>query len=345
MGGLPKRSISERQQIMVDTDLQSHVLSPKLNLKLAPEMRADEAVRVIMRRLLEMMNTNEAGVSAGKDIECLHNFRIAVRRNRSLLGQVHGIIPQHEWQRFTRGFAWLGVITRSARDIDVYLLSFEDYTKGLGAVAAKALDPLREFILHQQQQAHQQLVDSLKSARYSQLMAVWATFLASPLSSRSRLPNAKLPVLDLANQRIWRMLRRVIRQGTEIDADSPPQALHELRKSCKKLRYLIEFFQSFYPADRVRKAIKALKSLQDMLGEYQDLQVQQEMLKNFVPQMAVLASEKPCTLAAVDRMMRKLAKRQLKVRKMFKQRFARFIEEKHQKVFRQLFKSGKAIGP
>ena len=323
---------------MTGTDLPIHVVSSRLKLELAPEMRAAEAVRVIMRRLMEMMRVNEAGMHVGEDIEFLHNFRIAVRRNRSLLGQIRGVIPQHDRQRFTRGFVWLGEITRSARDLDVYLLNLEDYKKNLVPAVGNELEPLREYILHQQQQAHQQLVNSLKSARYSQLMVAWATFIAAPLSVHSRLPNARLPVLDLANQRIWRMLRRVVRQGKAIQMDSPPQDLHELRKSCKKLRYLIEFFENLYPVGTIKKPIKVLKGLQDVLGEYQDVQMQQAFLSTFKQTCAIDSAGMQSTRMAVDLIMRRLEKHQRKLRKSFKQHFAVFMESQQQKLFKQLFK-------
>lgn len=324
---------------MAETNLSIVVTTPNLNLSLAPSMRADEAVRVIMQRLLEMMNANVAGVYTGVDPEFLHSFRIAVRRSRSLLGQIRGVIPQHSWQRYSRGFAWLGEITRSVRDLDVYLLMLDDDKNSLVPAASNELVSLREFFQHQQQLAHQQLIDHLKSPRYTKLIAAWAAYLASPLPVHSRLPNAQLALPDFANQRIWRMLRRVVKQGNAIGADNPPQDLHELRKSCKKLRYLMEFFRSVYPVVLMKQQLKLLKSLQDVLGEYQDLQVQQGFLTMFQQSLATNSPVSQRTLALVDLMLHRLEKRKNKVRKLFKQRFAVFVETKHQHAFRKLFKN------
>ena len=331
---------------MQGTDLQfKAAASPGLNLTLAADMRADAAVRVIMQRLLEMMNANEAGVHAGEDAEFLHNFRIAVRRYRTLLGQIRGVIPQRSVLRFSSGFVWLGEITRPARDLDVYLPDFEDYRRSLAPAVRQDIEPLHAYLQHQQQLAHQQLVSGLKSNRYAQLISALTAYLATPLPIHSKLPQAMLPVSVLAEKRIRRALRRVVSQGGAIDAGSPPPALHALRKSCKKLRYLMEFFQSLYPAAAIKKAIKILKSLQDILGEYQDLQVQQGFLAAFRQQTTAATPAMGRLLAATDVMMRKLEKRQLKVRKKFKQRFDGFMEAKHQKVYRELFARGKAIGP
>lgn len=310
------------------------VAAAALQLDVARNQRADEAVRRIMQRLLATMAANEAGVRAGTDVECLHDFRIAVRRTRTLLSQTRGVIPQRERQRLSRSFNWLGDITGVARDADVYLLNFEAANN---SKLVNALEPFHSYLQQQQQLTHKLLSKSLQSVRYAQLMTAWRGYLAVPVPVHSRLLHAQDAACDFANWRIWHILRRVIRQGSVIDADSPPQALHELRKSCKKLRYLIEFFQSFYPAAKVGKAIKVLKSLQDMLGKYQDLQVQQRMLAHFQQTTVITPVTQP-TLTAVDGMMRKLAKRQFKVRKQFQRRFAGFMATRHQQRFKRLFK-------
>lgn len=323
---------------MVNSELALQAATFRLSSDLAPDMRADAAVRVMMQQLLGVMNVSAAGVLSGTDAECLHDYRIAIRRYRVLLGQIRGVIPQHDWQRFSRGFAWLGEVTRTARDLDVFLLNLEAYQLTLTSAGSDELDPVREFFRQQQQAVHQHLVACLNSARYSQLMAAWAKFMAAPLSAHSRLPCAQIPVLDWASRRIWRMLRRVVKEGKVIGRDSPPQALHELRKSCKKLRYLLEFSTSLYPAAMIKQLIKALKSLQDVLGEYQDVQVQQAFLSTFKQSGIADNPELQYTRMVVDLIMRRLEKRQRKLRKSFQRHFAVFVATRQQKLFKQLFK-------
>jgi CHAD domain-containing protein len=283
-----------------------------------------------MRQLLEIMRAYEAGVSTGQDAECLHEFRIAVRRHRVLLGQMHGVIPQRTLMRLRTGFMWLGEITTMQRDLDVYLPTL--------AAGKPDLAPLREFYQHQQRLAHQQLAVELASPRYMQLMAFWTAYLATPLPLHSRLLYAQQPLEDFASARIWCMVRRVLKQGSAIQADTPPQVLHELRKSCKKLRYLMAFFQSLYPEKKMNKALKALKSLQGLLGEYQDLQVQQAFLTSFKQQAGV--NIPVYTLTAVYVRMSKMRKREDRLRTLFERQFAEFAEHRY-KSFKRLFKADK----
>ncbi|MCK7497847.1 MAG: CHAD domain-containing protein [Comamonadaceae bacterium] len=64
----------------------------------------------------------------------------------------------------------------------------------------------------------------------------------------------------------------------QFSAGSPDHDLHRLRITGKKLRYLVEFFRDLYPAAEIDLLIKAMKGIQDFLGEYQDCTVQQEHL-------------------------------------------------------------------
>uniref|UniRef100_E6QRP1 CHAD domain-containing protein n=1 Tax=mine drainage metagenome TaxID=410659 RepID=E6QRP1_9ZZZZ len=310
----------------------------RLNFNFSASMRTDEAARAIMQQLLVMMNTAVVCVQTGVDPECLHNFRIAVRRQHALLGQLRGVIPQRNKQQLSRGFAWLNEVTGRTRDLDIYLYMLEAHKIKLASAVYDDLALLREFLQHQRQLAHRQLVRQLKSLRYTKLIANWVAYLASPLPVRSKLPHAQRPLSDFANERIWHMLRRVRKQGNAIQADSPPQDLHALRKSCKKLRYLIEFFQSSYPATAIKRLLNVLALLQDVLGEYQDLQVQQAFVVTFQQQAPARTPMMQRTLDAVDLMRDKLEKRKIKLRKSFRRHFSGFMEARQQKIFKQLFK-------
>ncbi|MFZ1548678.1 MAG: CHAD domain-containing protein, partial [Candidatus Nitrotoga sp.] len=303
-----------------------------------PETHIEVVMRSILLRLLEIMEANEWGIKADLDTEFLHDFRVAVRRSRSALGQIRGVLPHKIWDKFSRKYEWLGEITGPTRDLDVYLLNFGAYKNSLPLPVRDDLDPLYYFLEKHREIEHKKLVMHLESARYKKMIAAWLAYLKAPLSARTTLPAARCPTLDVANQRIWRMARRVIKAGEAINASSPPEDLHELRKACKKLRYLMEFFQSLYPPDEIGQLIKALKFLQNQLGKYQDLHVQIASLATFRTQMKAESEAADRTLVAIDIVMQTLEQRQSQVRKMFKARFASFSKNKNRVAFRRLFK-------
>jgi CHAD domain-containing protein len=311
--------------------------SSKLDLHLEPDMRSDQATRIILSHLLDTMRMNEAGTRKGSDTEFLHDFRVAVRRSRSALGQIKGVLPQPVLARYRREFAWLGQITGPTRDLDVYLLNFPEYRDNLPESMRADLDPLHEFLERHWQSEHAALARALDSARYRRLVDSWQTFLERPVKVRSTLPNARLPIGELASRRIWRVYRRILREGNAIEPDTPAAALHELRKTAKKLRYLMEFFQSLYPARDIKRLIGVLKSLQNNLGDFQDFEVQVCTLKRFSQGMADEHLAPPPTLLAMGMLIEGLERRQHQARLEFAERFGTFSRDDNQARFRALF--------
>ena len=224
--------------VLLTLDIKPGSYSSRLNLKLDPAMRADQASKLVLQRLLDVMLQNEAGTRAATDTEFLHDFRVAIRRTRSALTQIKAVFPKRTVDRYKREFAWLGQITTPSRDLDVYLLNFDDYRDSLPTAVQPDIEPLRTFLIKHQKAENRALVKALDSARYRRLVNSWQAFLEQPVSERSTLKNAGRPVSEVASRRIWSVFRRAIREGDAITQDSPADDLHELRKTCKKLRYL-----------------------------------------------------------------------------------------------------------
>ena len=311
--------------------------SSKLNLKLDPDMRADQATRIILHHLLDVMLKNEAGTRTGTDTEFLHDFRVAVRRTRSALSQIKGVLPLPVLNRYKREFAWLGQITGNTRDLDVYLLTFDHYRNSLPESMQGDIEPLRDFLKRHWKIEQGKLVRSLDSARYRRLVSSWREFLETPVKERSTLPNARSPIYEVACKRIWRVYRRILKEGNAIMADTPAEALHELRKTAKKLRYLMEFFQSLFPSKQIKRLIGVLKSLQNNLGDFQDYEVQVATLKDFSEQMVEEDAVPAGTLLAMGMLIEGLERRQHAARQEFSERFAHFSLPENQTRFRELF--------
>jgi CHAD domain-containing protein len=138
------------------------------------------------------------------------------------------------------------------------------------------------------------------------------------------------------------MYRRVLQEGGAITPASPAADLHELRKSCKKLRYLMEFFQSLFPAQKIRQLIEELKDLQDNLGEFQDLEVQTHTLREYGEQMTRDGLMQPRTQIAFDTLQEHLHTSTERVRNEFESRFRQFSSKPNRHRFKLLFHSENA---
>ena len=67
------------------------------------------------------------------DTEFLHDFRVALRRTRSLLGQIRDVFPAAAVEHFSSEFSWIGRLTGPPRDLDVLLLALRGRSRDIAA--------------------------------------------------------------------------------------------------------------------------------------------------------------------------------------------------------------------
>ena len=313
--------------------------SSKLAYRLDPAQRADGAARQILLGLLDTIEANIPGARANLDSEFLHDLRVATRRTRAALAQIPGVLPPEAETDFKARFAWLQQVTGPVRDLDVYLLDFDAYQASLPQSMRGDLEPLRSYLLSHYADEQRLLVEALSSESMAHLVAHWRQVLTAPTPAQVALANADRPIKALADERVWRMVRRVRKEGRAITGESPPADMHELRKSCKKLRYLMEFFQSLYPGQAIGGAIKLLKVLLDNLGSFQDLAVQAGHLRDMADRMKVQGLAGTPALLAMGALVADLLRRQEAARESFADTFRGFDSDEGRAVFRGLFHS------
>lgn len=313
----------------------------KLRLAFAADLRSDSALRRVLQQLLETLMANLPGTRGDLDSEFLHDFRVSVRRARSALGQIKGVLPRGRIARFRDELAWLGQVTGPMRDLDVALLKFDDYRASLSEVHRPAIEPLRDFLQRQKSEVHRDLYLVLASRRFDRILKDWRRLAAEPgetgPAGGAEAPKAAIPIGQLSAERITRSYRRVLEDGSRIGPKTPAEALHELRKDCKKMRYLMEFFRSLYPERDIKGAINVFKNLQENLGDFQDLEVQQDQLRGYGRDMSEAGLMSPATEDAIAALVRQLEQGQSAARQEFAARFKAFSAKANRRAFEQLF--------
>ena len=306
-------------------------------LPLDPGIRADEACKIIHRELLTTMKVNLEGVQKDWDSEFLHEFRVAGRRARSALSQIKGVFPEETVSHFGEELRWLGSRTGPSRDMDVYLLKIPAYQDALPERVRDELVPLVHFLKKKKRMAHRSLIRSLNSKRFAVFLEDWSEFLdgSEPASPRPR--NAGRSVDAVASERILTVYRKILKKGGKIGWKTPPEALHEVRLDCKKLRYLMSFFQTLFPPESLEGLIKELKKLQENLGDFNDLQVQTQALRSFADEMLEQGVGPPATLMAMGQLMGQLETQVEIERRAFHQRFQTFARKGNRRRFGELF--------
>jgi CHAD domain-containing protein len=302
--------------------------SSKLEVALRVSETFDSAMRALLTHLMSTVEANLAGVRSNHDPEFLHDVRVAVRRCRSLLGEATPYFgelaePGGPIAQLRDELAWLGEVTGPTRDLDVWLMTLDEELAGGSAVPGE-LGALRQIIEERRRDAHRGLVDALDSPRFRELLGSWADASSAGASGTSGCVAMSQPAGLVASELVRRAYRRVLRRGRAIGADSPDEALHDLRKAAKRLRYLLEAFESLCSGPVLDKVVNELKALQDNLGELQDCAVQAESLAQLGRTLATSTAGPSQALMAIGYLVAGLETRRTQARADFAKRFASF---------------------
>jgi len=301
----------------------------KPDLEFTPTIPATQAFAGTLTQLREIVRGNVDGTLRQLDTEFLHDLRVTVRRTRAVVKFAHGTIAEDIRTKYAVELKWLADQTSLSRDLDVYLLGFDDLVSHVNA--AGELEPFREQLTRHSKRAHAALSRALRSERFAALLDGWQNELAVA-------GPAERPVIEVADDLLSRAWKRVAKRGDAITDDSPAEAVHDLRKRCKELRYLLEFFGSLYGADARSEAVSELKLLQDILGEFQDAEAQRLSVHENAVELAG-AGTPAATLMAMGRLEHHLQLRQDSARAEVADRWHRFNRKHNQRLYARMVTS------
>ena len=241
---------------------------------LAPDATAGEAFRAIAFACLSHLRLNEDVFLHNRDVEALHQLRVALRRLRSAFTLFKPVLAQDataatlrdEIKRITEPFG-------HARNLDVFL------AETLPAEMAKrpdeaGLDDLRRRLEAERDRAYDGVLATLESQEWRGLVLEVAAWLETGgWRTGPAAPDRDGPAGDFAAQVLDKALRRIRKRGRHLDRLEVEER-HRVRIEAKKLRYGAEFFASLYTEKKLRKRhkafVSALSDLQDHLGSLND---------------------------------------------------------------------------
>lgn len=254
--------------------------SLKPEFEFSPDAPTRTVLSEIALKTLSIARLNEKGTLQDWDTEFLHDLRISLRRIRSVLSSIKGVFPEKELQSWKEVLGTISRHTNRVRDLDVYLLSRHEMTALLPVELQDGLDRFFDDLTHQRKTAFRKLRTYLKSASYREKMQ----FLEDAFSHTGALRETQYstaPIREQAANRIAKRLRQLIRLAKELEEDAPDAAIHEIRITGKKLRYLLEFFGQLFPSKEVTALTRSLSKLQHRLGDFNDTSVQQSYLLKY----------------------------------------------------------------
>ncbi|MGT2463600.1 CHAD domain-containing protein [Sinomonas atrocyanea] len=208
--------------------------------------------------------------------DAVHQLRVSARRMRSALASFRKFVDADAANRLRDELQWLAGTVGGARDVEVMRARLADLAGSqpaallLGPVLAR-IEGESDF---RYRQAHDAGLVALDSERYLRLLDSLDAFLdAPPLTDRGRKTARKAVARRLA--RDVRRLQDAVRVAEDLDGAEASDvaaleaALHEVRKSAKRLRYAGEAAEPVLGKRASRLAASA-ERIQDTLGELQD---------------------------------------------------------------------------
>ncbi|TDW31056.1 CYTH and CHAD domain-containing protein [Cryobacterium psychrophilum] len=212
--------------------------------------------------------------------EAVHEMRVATRRLRTALATYAPLLADEAGTaRLRTELRWLSGTLGAARDEHVQearllkLVSKEPTELLLGPVAARVAAQFEA----RAEAALGDLLSVLDGTRYFRLLDDLDDLLAAPRFTNLAYRSARKVIPDLL-ERDWKRVRKAVRAAAHAPAGPEhDHALHEVRKSAKRLRYAAETALPVRRTSARRLATDAQK-LQTILGEHQDSVIARDLL-------------------------------------------------------------------
>ena len=224
---------------------------------------------------LRMARQYEKGVRDDIDTECLHQYRVYLRRVRSLasLGKMWELIP--EWNRLKTVLRTLQQNTNELRDLDVLLIDFPELQNLLPWEEGPRLEGWHSVLVKRRSSEFRRVKAWLESDEHR-----FASGEVDKLLADLQVLGEPWTVADLAASAFSKSAHSLQKSLKALGTDPADEALHEVRIQAKRLRYVLDALGGLGASASVKSLIGTLKESQEGLGRFQDQSLLLERLKN-----------------------------------------------------------------
>jgi len=244
--------------------------------QLGPHSTMGDVVAASIAGATRTLIERDPGVRLSGDIEHVHKARVATRRLRSDLRTFQPLLDA-DWARQMRNDLRLPAnALGEVRDADVLMAELRAQIASLEGPDAAAAARLLVQLGSEREQANARLLEVLDGEPYTLLLDRLVAAAANPPMADPAA--GSLPASRTLPGLVARPWKRLWRWVAGLGKEPADEALHEVRKRAKQLRYASE---AAAPV-RGRPAVKlagAAESLQEVLGEFHDAVVSASWLR------------------------------------------------------------------
>ncbi len=241
------------------------------------------AAKAMSKRLAKVCGQVQP-VRDGRDPEAVHRMRVACRRLRAAMTNLHPALPGGKAKRWQRQVKRLGSALGQARDTDVQIQFIADYRSRLNNPGrATGIKRLHLRLSQQRQRLQHDVLAAVD--RFEQSDAANRMHAAlEQMSIKARRVNADLhdaTLREYAGQAIEQRLDELLAYEPFVAQPHMVDALHRMRLVAKRLRYTMELFAPAF-RKRLDSSIRAVRNVQTALGDLHDTDVWIELLPAFL---------------------------------------------------------------
>ncbi|WP_109477344.1 CHAD domain-containing protein [Paraburkholderia sp. C35] len=211
-------------------------------------------------------------LSTSSDVEGFHQLRVAFRKLRALFWAYSPYLGAEATAQATEEFKRLAAMAGVTRDWDIagdLLKAAQESGASIDPLVMAAREKRAQAVLHSRTMIQADHVETF----LNEVLLRAQTILQSECRDR--------PVRAFAEKRV-RLAQRSLQKRSKLaarDEITHEENLHDVRKAGKRLRYLLEFFQPVIKGGQGR-TIKALTSVQDELGRFNDIAASETLIRS-----------------------------------------------------------------
>jgi CHAD domain-containing protein len=218
----------------------------------------------------------EGDLALRREINAVHRTRVAVRRLRSTVRTFGKLFESSAADRLEAELVWIAGVLGAVRDLDILQDRLNSAVAALpgefvlGPVAGR----LESRLAADRAAAYRRLRKTMNGKRYLAMLELLEAWRVEPpfTEAADARRAAASSYVAKAERRMLKRLRAAL------EPDAPDELLHRARKAEKRYRYACELAQPLL-GRQSEQAIKKAKSLQKLLGEFQDAVVSVDLLR------------------------------------------------------------------
>jgi CHAD domain-containing protein len=231
---------------------------------------------------LESLTSCAQKIIKRKDIEDIHDLRVASRRIRTCLTVFFSYLPKKKVESWQREIRSITKLFGQVRDLDVQIDLLDQLSEKIPDPSIlPGLKRIRLRLNQKREKRQGGINDLCQSVLKSDILSEMKTWVESVMSVSENTNIYSLDLFQLGYENIQSRLDNFLFYEVFLFDPSRIEELHQMRIAAKRLRYTLEVFSNIYDS-KVDDALEITRKSQQYLGNIHDCDVWINFLPKFL---------------------------------------------------------------